>query len=416
MRSRERLLTLTSVVLFLASCTSKEKARTHTFRIYEEDGVTIAETTGGPKYGGELFTYEKMMALDTGQSEETLLYRPSQFLADEFGNLYVNDMGKGSILVFNTAGRYLRSIGRKGQGPGEFSGGQIELIHEGVIQFFDPIMQRRTTRYRTDGTFIDITTLPIGVGLLGATGYLILPDETRLVLIRDSNTADMGETQRRGAVVISAASDTLGLVRTPWIRVGKKIEITMRETVSIAAMPLAYGPLPMALYHPNHGIVLSMSIRPELEIYDLSGHRTRTIRIELDPEPVSELDKDKSRQILLQNAAESSEVVKRMVEAQVKQMQFAEQKAFWGVANIDDDGYFWLDLSLPPAIMTGDTHNFRVLSPEGEYLGITSRPYGTGAVVSHGRLLILEEDPESGEVLPTVYRILPAVEGLEYPD
>lgn len=402
------------LLLLFTGCTSRKSETAHSFRIYEEDGVTIAETTGGPKYAGELFTYEKMMVLDTGQSDETLLYRPSQFLADEFGNLYVNDMGKGCILVFNAAGRYLRSIGRKGQGPGEFSGGLIELIHDGVIHFFE-LMQRRTTRYRTDGTFIDITTLPIGVGLLGATGYLILPDDSRLVLIGDSNTADLGETQRRGAVVISAAGDTLGLVRTPWIRVSKKTEIPMRETVAIVAMPLAYGPVPMALYHPYHGIVLSMSIRPELEIYDLSGYRTRTIRIELDPESVSELDKDKSRQTLLQNVAESSEVVKQMVEAQVKQMQFAEKKAFWGFANIDDDGYFWLDLSLPPAIMSGDTHNYRVLSPDGEYLGITSRPYGTGAIVSHGRLLILEEDPESGEVSPTIYLIRPAVEGLKYP-
>jgi hypothetical protein len=171
----------------------------------------------------------------------------------------------------------------------------------------------------------------------------------------------------------------------------------------------------MALYHPTHGIVLSMSVSPELEIYDLNGHKSRVIRIKMDPEPVTETDKDNARQSLLQNVSQSSEAIKQMMETQAERMQFAEKKAFWGMAEIDDNGYFWLDLSLAPAIGTGTTHDFRVLSPDGEYLGITSRPHGTGAVVSHGRLLILEENPESGEILPAVYRIVPAVDGLKYP-
>lgn len=266
------------LLLLFAGCSSRTLETDYSFRIYEEDGVTIAETTGGPKYAGELFTYEKMMVLDTGQSDETLLYRPRQFLADEFGNLYIYDAGKRSILMFNSDGLYLRSIGQQGQGPGEIMSGQIQLIREGILQFFDTRL-RRTTRFKTDGTLLDITTLPAGVGLLGFSGFMILEDEVQLVLTHDSDMANLGATQRRGAVTISAGGDTLGVVYTPWIQVLKNATIPIQGSSVTAPMPMAFGPFPTSVFHPDHGTVLSMCTLPELQIYNTAGQKIRTIRV-----------------------------------------------------------------------------------------------------------------------------------------
>lgn len=55
---------------------------------------------------------------------------------------------------------------------------------------------------------------------------------------------------------------------------------------------------------------------------------------------------------------------------------------------------------------------FLVLSPEGEFLGTTTMP--DAGSVSRGHLLTMAEDPETGEHLPTVYRIRAAVPGLGY--
>jgi hypothetical protein len=52
-----------------------------------------------------------------------------------------------------------------------------------------------------------------------------------------------------------------------------------------------------------------------------------------------------------------------------------------------------------------------VLSPEGEFLGRTSAP---GRHFHRGHVLTSEEDPESGERFPVLYRIRSAVPGLEY--
>ena len=386
----------------------------HSFQVYDENGITIAETRGGPKYLGELFTYEKEMVIDTEQSEETMLFRPRQFVADADGNFYIYDSGIGSILMFDADGQYLRSIGHKGQGPGEFRGGQIQMVREGIIQFYDSSL-RRTTRFNIDGTLLDITTLPVGVGILRPSGFMILENDVQLILTSDSDMANMGETQRRGAVTLSADGDTLGVVYTPWIRIMKKISLSIQGRTISAPTPMAYGPFPTSTYHPAHGTVLSSSTLPELQFFSTMGKHVRTIRIVMAAQPVTQSDRSETRQAHLSRIDQVDESLREIMESQAEHMPFAEHKAFWSIVEIDSEGYFWLDTGLLPALMVNDIHTYRILSPEGEYLGDTTRPYMPGSSISQGRLLILEEDSESGEIFPTIYRISPVVDGLIYP-
>jgi hypothetical protein len=409
-------------IVVLASCSSHSGRTQHSFQIIEGDGVHRAETSGGPKYTGELFTYEKVMVLDTAQNAEAILYRPTQFMADDDGNMYINDTGIGSILVFDSSGRYTHSIGRQGFGPGEASWWEIQLIRDGIIQAYG-IKERRTTRFSIDGALLDVATLSPDIDLLGNTGFIRLPDGRQLILTNDAPTGGRGdkggnvaEQKRWGAVIFSADWDTIGAAHTPWIRVAKMMDVPKGNAKYAAPMPIAFGPLPTALYHPYHGIVLSPSDRPELQIYDTSGRRTRTIRIDLNSERVTEADRGIARRTLLQDAAQSNEAERTMWESIIEQYAFADEKAFWGMAEIDDEGYFWLDMSLHPEETADENHTFMVLSPEGEYLGMSSRPYGLSTFITRGQMFILEEDLETGEILPTVYRISPAVRGLAYPN
>ncbi len=388
----------------------------HTFRTYTEDGVTVAETTGGPKYTEALFSYEKEMVIDIGQSEETLLYRPTQFVADAAGNFYIYDSGIGSILMFDASGRYLRSIGQEGQGPGEFRGGHIQMIHDDVVQFFDHSL-RRTTRFQTAGTLLDVVTLPVGTGILGASGFVILENGMQLILASESDMPSMGITQRRGAVTLSAQGDTLGVAYTPWIKMLETISYTIMGRSMTGPTPLAYGPWPTATYHPLHGIILSPSILPELHLFDNTCHPVGLIRLAMEAEPVTQSDRAAARQEVLSRVDTVDESLRETVQTQAENMPFADHKAFWSLVEIDSDGYFWLDTGLFPALalILEGSHTCRILSPEGEYLETTVRPYTSGSSISNGRLLTLEENPDTGEINPTIYRIQSEIEGFIYP-
>jgi hypothetical protein len=402
------------ITALLTACSSQAGMDAHVFDVQDEDGVTVAVTSGGPKYSIELFTYEKELVLDTNQGTDALLYRPNQFMADATGTMYINDTGLASILVFDADGRYTHQIGRKGFGPGEATYWRIQLIEDGIIQLYGE-KERRTTRFRTDGTLLDLATLPSSVDLIGNTSFIILPDSRRLIL---TNTASAGKAplnRRWGAVIFSAGWDTIGAVHTPWTRMATMIE-GMSGKASFLPVPIAFGPQPTVLYHPAHGIILSPSEQPELQIYDLDGRLTRRIIIDREPEPVTETDREGYRQALLQRMDPSDTATLRMNEVVAEQSEYAAVKAYWGPAEVDDAGYLWLDTTLLPDAQEAGSHTFIVLSPEGEFLGTTTRPYRPNTSISRGRMYVLEEDPETGEILPTVYRITPAVRGLNYPE
>ena len=94
-----------------------------------------------------------------------------------------------------------------------------------------------------------------------------------------------------------------------------------------------------------------------------------------------------------------------------------QAKAPWTEVEIDDSGFIWLLMPLPSLMAASDdtTRSFRIISPEGEYLGITTRPKGGAQSLAYGKILLQTTDPETSEHLLMVYRIHPAVEGLEYP-
>lgn len=95
-------------------------------------------------------------------------------------------------------------------------------------------------------------------------------------------------------------------------------------------------------------------------------------------------------------------------------MQFPEQKAYWNDVQVDDHGYIWLEIpeSDEEKEAAGGGVSFRLLSPEGEYLGNTRAPV-TGTVMS-GRLLGFRRDPETDERTPVVWRLISQYSQLNY--
>lgn len=87
-----------------------------------------------------------------GLDEPGELVNPSSLALDEAGNLYVVDRQPTVIKVFAPDGRFLRTIGREGQGPGEFVIGFL-AARGSHIAVQDP-RAARLSLFDTSGTFI----------------------------------------------------------------------------------------------------------------------------------------------------------------------------------------------------------------------------------------------------------------------
>lgn len=68
------------------------------------------------------------------ENEDVAFYMPLDFALDSDGNLYVLDTGNHRIQKFSPEANFLGTIGRKGQGPGEFNfPGSLDIDGQGNL-------------------------------------------------------------------------------------------------------------------------------------------------------------------------------------------------------------------------------------------------------------------------------------------
>ena len=219
------------------------------------------------------------------------------------------------------------------------------------------------------------------------------------------------------ATVTNASGDTLWTLRTPDVHVMEQVMVKIMDQELPLPMPIPFGPQPYVDYHPDFGIVVSAGLASELDNLNQNGEIQIRVRANVAPEAPTGQD----RQLLIQSLRVAQDnapgVMKQAYQSQIEHLHMPQAKAPWTEVEIDDSGFIWLLMPLPSLMAASDdtTRSFRIISPEGEYLGITTRPKGGAQSLAYGKILLQTTDPETSEHLLMVYRIHPAVEGLEYP-
>ncbi|MFC2160603.1 NHL repeat-containing protein [Acidobacteriota bacterium] len=127
-------LCFVAILLFILSFTFAQKIET-------VDGIQFiqndAEGTWGKDPLVELEFIKTIGEMDSN-NEEVIFYMPTDIGFDGQGNIYVLDSGNHRIQKFSPDGNYLSTIGRQGQGPGEFQYPQsLALDSEGNLYISD---------------------------------------------------------------------------------------------------------------------------------------------------------------------------------------------------------------------------------------------------------------------------------------
>ena len=162
-------LLVTAVIVILAAC-----AR------FEEKNYTV-EVIDGVKHIHNLFPKFKdkpKIKLDfvwkLGELEEDdenyQFFNAFDASMDKDGNTYVMDSGNHRIQVFDPAGNYLKTIGRKGQGPGEFQVlYSMDINDDGHLYIYDR-GKRSMERFDPEGKFIRSIRLEGNYSYIRITG------------------------------------------------------------------------------------------------------------------------------------------------------------------------------------------------------------------------------------------------------
>jgi hypothetical protein len=121
LKPNQRLLVLVlAFVLVFPSMQIAQKVK-----ISEKDGVTIVKNPKKPvhvKGAPSSLIMEEDLCLGDVPSEDYMFEELRSLHVDKDEDMIVLDWGSDTILVFDKQGRFIRSFGRHGQGPGELSG------------------------------------------------------------------------------------------------------------------------------------------------------------------------------------------------------------------------------------------------------------------------------------------------------
>jgi hypothetical protein len=141
-----RIVLAAAAVSTAACSTSDTAARSIAFAERDSAGVHIVDNGGNASTRDSLLPLTETMRIssDDASSDTTkLLFGISAIVGDSAGRLYVTDRSQ-RISVYDSTGNLLRVIGRRGQGPGEFSGIWLIMPVGDSLSVYDRGLQRLT--------------------------------------------------------------------------------------------------------------------------------------------------------------------------------------------------------------------------------------------------------------------------------
>src|SRR4030042_973513 len=139
------------VFLWLPGCKKEEaKAKVETIA-----GVTYVHNPPTPLHPERTVAFEEDFTYkEKDEAGEIRIYKPGRYTVDAQDNVYIQDESDMAIKVFDPRGKYLRTIGRQGNGPGEFAQvGDMAILPDGRLLVTD-FEARRTSFFSPEGQFL----------------------------------------------------------------------------------------------------------------------------------------------------------------------------------------------------------------------------------------------------------------------
>jgi hypothetical protein len=257
----------------------------------------VAETTGLEKNLSEIYRTGRVRFIpevkitDTSMAGKAFFVQVFDIALDEQGNLCVCDYREGNIKRFDATGTFLGTIGRPGQGPGEF-GNPIEIEWSKGRLYVREQTNMRVSILDGNGRFVK----SVPVDMNGGTWWRMraLPDGRFLVQKEKINREDLNAPQEMFIDLYSADLEFIKTIYRHEVRRNKYITEPRRTNVPIPFAASVYWET-----SPAGQVIVGYSGQYELEIHNadkgktssrtLSSHETslRTITSRSMPKGIS---------------------------------------------------------------------------------------------------------------------------------
>lgn len=379
-----QFILITWFLFFLFSCSPKDKEAVRAEwqgRIKYEDGVKVVWNPSHPVYGKIFLDLEEELSIGNEWDKNCMFYRVMDVATDRQRNIYILDSGNHRIQKFNANGQYLQTIGRKGQGPGEFEKpGSFFLDDDEDIYVLDG---RKMKIFNCQGNFIKSIPLEISI-----KDFSVTSEEDLLARISPS-------TERKEAIVkIDKKGKIIKYLANfpdvkPAIRKGSR---SGSYTIFVAFH--SYTPHICYSIIDRQNFAYGFPLKYEINITDYSGNLRMKIKKKEEPQSIKQIEKNKIIKELEKNISRGG---RKWPEGVLEEAcEFPEYRPFFRWICLDDKQRL-IVWRVKSVLDEEESYEFDLYSRDGYYLYRVVIPV-LPEIIQRGFVFDIMEDKETGEV------------------
>lgn len=354
----------------------------HTAKIEYENGIKIIKNPNSPIFGNIKLDLKEGLCIS---SEEENYFYGENLAVDDKGNIYFLDIENLRVLVFSIEGKYLKTIGRKGDGPGEFQNPHDIYIDRN--QNLIVVDERKIHIFDKEGNFQKAISIPFYAlnAFIGKNSNILI------------NSFLFSEEGRKIAIVV----------------VNPETQITKTINEFLVAKPVAQEhqgkTVSLHLFHPYTPALYLAHLKDEKCVFGFSQDYTLYV-VNQDLQTELIIKKDQKAFPIIQKEKDkiykdsASYLEKKWPKSIIKKaLQFPEHRPFFKGIISDDKGRIYVS-RVDPVEQKDKTTKIDVFNEQGYFIFVTSLPF-IPKIIRNGKVYNIEINEETGETKIKRYEI-----------
>lgn len=265
---------------------------------------TVVKAATRPVHAGVATLVREMRFGEATGADEYLFGDVSEIAVDRDGSFYVFDRQVPALRKYDANGKFVRTFGRSGQGPGEYrNAGGLALLRDGRVLLWDGGNWRFNV-YAADGTMLPAWPTPSGTsgGMIGTSRALMVDTTGRIVYLNRSlfSPSERGAGSRRVWIRYRDDGTPIDTIETPaFAQSSPTITASSPDGRARTSTGVPFAPQPRYAMSPHGYVVSGIPARYAFEIPSARGS-VMSVRRTVPPVPVTRQERDSARDAVTQ--------------------------------------------------------------------------------------------------------------------
>ncbi len=315
------VLLLLKILLITSGCSNKD----YPVKIEIINGISIYQNPNYPKIKNPTVQLKEELAIGIEEGDENyLFYMPNDVAVDSKENIYVLEYGNCRLQVYNKNGNYLRTISRKGQGPGEiWAPTGLDIDKHDNIYLVDSIM-RRVTILNPDGTYNNNfsieTGFPMHLFVDGQGSIFISKYQSQVKVNSGFSLQNIISIYDSNGKCLHNFEESIGVSRQQF-----------KTSTAVISTGIPFSPTTVWTINSEGHCYIGVSSKYEISVYNKQGEIVQKFGVNRSPKPIKQKDKD-----------EALEKMNKVPSNFKKDIVFNDVKPFFYGFIADHQGNIWI--------------------------------------------------------------------------